>query len=85
MSGLDIGNIPDLPDERIDRIKKNWWIYLLVPACSLLTYLVTDYTQSRQAKPCNDMVIYLLKKIDSTNSSDMKFMRDQVHEAAKSK
>ena len=85
MAGLDLGSLPEMPEERLNNIKKNWWIYLLVPACSLLTYLVTDYTQSRQAKPCNDMVIYLLKKIDSTNSSDMKFMRDQVSEASKSK
>ena len=84
MSALELKDLPDLPEDKADRIKKNWWVYLLVPTCSLLTYLITNYTENQRGKPCNDRVIYLLNKLDSTDKSNMEYMRVLIKSKDKS-
>jgi hypothetical protein len=69
--------IPDLPaEEKVEKIKKNWWIYLLFPVCIALTTWVNNYVHSLEMKPCNDEVLYLTRKLDSTDRDNMNYMRE---------
>lgn len=67
-------NLQDLPED-VGKVKKYPWAYILLVVCNVLTFVVTDSLKEKDNKPCNDMNIYLLKKIDSSSRDQILYMR----------
>ena len=66
-----LGNLP----EEVNKIKKYPWAYIFLIVCNLFTFLATNYFKEKENKPCSDMNIYLLKKIDSSSRDQILYMR----------
>jgi hypothetical protein len=75
--------IPDLPEEKAEKVQKNWKVYLFFGLVSLLSSVITNYWDGQRSKPTQDMNIYLLKKLDSTESDNIKYLREIIEERKK--
>ena len=74
----DLHELPELPDDKAEKIKRNWLLYVLPLVFSLLTYVIEDYVKSRDAKPCNDLNVRLLNRIDSMSNNEIKYLEQEL-------
>lgn len=83
MPGIELKELPELPEDKANSLRKNWWLYALLPLLSFLSAEAALFVSKQEQKTCNDQLIRTMDKLDSTNRSNMEYIRLLLKESDK--